>query len=61
MKQIYIVKGYIGDIKISQASFPLINVNTHLGITTAVVDASSLLGDEYKTVTVDLHAYNILD
>lgn len=61
MAQLYVIKGTIGKIKISHAAFPLIEINTNLGVTSALVDASDLLGNEYKKAQVIVESYKLLD
>jgi hypothetical protein len=61
-QRIRILKGIYNKIRISDSTFPLIKpVETVHGKTKATIDASSLLGDEYKVLQVDVEDYRILD
>lgn len=60
--RIRIIKGNFNKIKISDSTFPLIKpVETVFGKSTATIDASSLLGDEYKVLQVVVDTYQLLD
>lgn len=59
MKKITVVKGKIGKIKISNTTLPLFEINTTKGVTTALVDASEVLGVDYKRVTIDVEHYRL--
>jgi hypothetical protein len=61
-KRIRILKGMYNKIRISDSTFPILKpLETSYGKTVAVVDASSLLGDEYKIVKVEVEDYKLLD
>jgi hypothetical protein len=61
-QRIRILKGNHNKIKIADSTFPLLKpVETVLGKSKATIDASSLLGDEYKVLQVDVEDYRILD
>lgn len=61
-KRIRILKGMYNKIRISDSTFPILKpLETSYGKTVAVVDASSLLGDEYKNVKVEVENYKLLD
>jgi hypothetical protein len=61
-KRIRILKGTYAKIRISDATFPLLKpVETAYGKTKATIDASSLLGDEYKNLQVEVEDYRLLD
>jgi hypothetical protein len=59
MKKITILKGSIDNIKIANTTLPLYNIDTVNGVTSALVDASAVLGDEFKRVIVVLENYKI--
>jgi len=59
MKKITVVKGSIDNIKISNTTFPLFDISTTKGITIALVDASAILGDSFKRVTIIVDDYKI--
>ncbi len=61
-KRIRILKGMYNKIRISDSTFPILKpLETSYGKTVAIVDASSLLGDEYKIVKVEVEEYKLLD
>jgi hypothetical protein len=61
-KRIRILKGMYNKIRISDSTFPILKpLETSYGKTVAIVDASSLLGDEYKIVKVEVEDYKLLD
>lgn len=61
-KRIRILKGMYNKIRISDSTFPILKpLETSYGKTIAVVDASSLLGNEYKIVKVEVEDYKLLD
>jgi hypothetical protein len=61
-QRIRILKGMYNKIRISDSTFPILKpLETSYGKTIAVVDASSLLGDEYKIVKVEVEDYKLLD
>jgi hypothetical protein len=61
-KRIRILKGMYNKIRISDSTFPMLKpLETSYGKTIAVVDASSLLGNEYKNVKVEVENYKLLD
>ncbi len=61
-KRIRILKGMYNKIRISDSTFPILKpLETSYGKTVAIVDASSLLGDEYKIVKVEVENYKLLD
>jgi hypothetical protein len=57
MKKITIIKGKIDSIKISNTTFPLYDISTTNGVTTAIVDASAVLGDSFKRVAIIIDDY----
>lgn len=62
MQRIRILKGNYNKLKISDSTFPLLNeITTVNGKSKAIIDASSLLGDEYKVLQVEVEDYRILD
>jgi hypothetical protein len=61
-QRIRILKGNHNKIKISDSTFPLLKpIETTYGKSKATIDASSLLGDEYKVLSVDVDDYRILE
>jgi hypothetical protein len=61
-QRIRIIKGTYDKIKISNSTFPLLKpVETTYGKSKALVDASSLLGSDYKVLQVDVEDYQLLD
>lgn len=49
-------------IRISDSTFPLLkSVEITDGKSKATIDASSLLGDEYKVLQVEVEDYKLLD
>ncbi len=61
-KRIRILKGMYNKIRISDSTFPILKpLETSYGKTVAIVDASSLLGEEYKIVKVEVEDYKLLD
>jgi hypothetical protein len=61
-QRIRILKGMYNKIRISDSTFPILKpLETSYGKTIAVVDASSLLGHEYKIVKVEVEDYKLLD
>ena len=61
-KRIRILKGMYNKIRISDSTFPILKpLETSYGKTIAIVDASSLLGNEYKIVKVEVEDYKLLD
>jgi hypothetical protein len=60
--RIRILKGKYNKIRISDSTFPLLKpVETIHGTTKATIDASSLLGDDYKILQVEVEDYRLLD
>jgi hypothetical protein len=60
-KKINILKGRCGGIKISNSTFPLLkDVSEDKGVVTAQVDASSVLGNEFKNVLIEVEDYRLL-
>ena len=61
-KRIRILKGMYEKIRISDSTFPLLKpIETTHGKSKATIDASSLLGDEYKVLQVEVESYKLLD
>jgi hypothetical protein len=61
-KKIYVIRGYLDKIKVSNTGFDLIKpVKTTGGLSTAIVDASQLLGKDNKYSRVILEDYKLLD
>lgn len=61
-QRIRILKGIYNKIRISDSTFPLIKpIETIHGKTKATIDASSLLGAEYKILQVEVQDYRLLD
>lgn len=61
-KRIHILKGNYGKIRITDCVFMLLKpLDITKGITTAIVDASTLLGAEYAIVDVNVEDYKLLD
>jgi len=61
-KRIRILRGMYDKIRISDSTFPLLkDVETINGKSKATIDASSLLGDEYKVLQVEVESYKLLD
>jgi len=60
--KIYVIRGYLDKIRVSNTGFDLLKpVKTVGGLSTAVVDASQLLGDDNKYSRVVLEDYRLLD
>lgn len=58
---INIIKGTYRDLKILNTTFPLLKpVETLKGHATALVDASSVLGSDFKKIIVNLEDYKCL-
>lgn len=61
-QRIRILKGKYDKIKIADSTFPLLKpIETNYGKSKATIDASSLLGDEYKVLQVEVEDYLLLD
>lgn len=62
MDKIFVIKGvYSGKIKISNCTFTLLKPIEHsLGQVYATVDASNVLGDEYKAIKISVQDYKLL-
>jgi hypothetical protein len=61
-QRIRILKGVHDKIRISDSTFQLIKpIETVHGKTKATIDASSLLGDKYKILQVEVEDYRLLD
>jgi hypothetical protein len=61
-QRIRILKGMYNKIRISDSTFPLLKpVEITDGKSKATIDASSLLGDEYKVLQVEVEDYKLLD
>ena len=61
-KRIRILKGLYNKLRISDSTFTLIKpIEIVNGVTTATIDASSLLGDKYKILEVEIEYYQLLD
>jgi hypothetical protein len=59
---IHILKGNYGKIRITNCIFTMLKpLDITKGITTAIVDASSLLGAEYAIVAISVQDYKLLD
>lgn len=58
MKKITVIKGKLDNIRISNTTFPLYDINTTKGVTTALVDAS-ILGDSFKRVSIVVDDYKL--
>ena len=59
--KILVRKGYIDKIRISDCTFDLLTDIQYLsGIASTRVNASELLGSEYKNTTIVLHDYKVL-
>ena len=60
--RIHILKGNYGKIRISDCIFTMLKpLDITKGITTAIVDASSLLGADYAIVAINVQDYRLLD
>lgn len=60
MNKITVIKGNYKSFKISNTTFPLLKpVKTIKGESTALVDASSVLGDGFNCIVVNLEDYKI--
>lgn len=60
--RIRILKGNHGRIRISDCVFVLLKpLDITNGKTTAIVNASDLLGDEYSIVAINVEDYKMLD
>tara|TARA_R110002153_G_scaffold3244_2_gene15757 strand:+ start:3036 stop:3278 length:243 start_codon:yes stop_codon:yes gene_type:complete len=60
--KIYVIRGYLDKIRVSNTGFDLLKpVKTVGGLSTAVVDASQLLGNDNKYSRVVLEDYRLLD
>lgn len=61
-KKIYVIRGYLDKIRVSNTGFDLIKpVKTIGGLSTAIVDASQLLGSDNKYSRVVLEDYKLLE
>lgn len=61
-QRIRILKGAYNKLRILDSTFPLVKpVETKLGRTKATIDASSLLGDDYKVLQVEVEEFRLLD
>jgi hypothetical protein len=61
-KKIKILKGTIASYKISNTTLPLVRpVELYQGNAQALVDASQIFGDEFKSVIVNLQDYQCID
>jgi len=59
--KILIIKGNIGSVRISNTTLPLLQpVDVHHQQASAIVDASSVLGDQFKRCTINLHLYRLI-
>lgn len=60
-QQINIIKGTYRNLKILNTTFPLLKpVDVIKGHATALVDASTVLGSDFKKITVNLEDYKCL-
>lgn len=60
-KQINVIKGAYRNLKIMNTTFPLLKpVEVIGGYATAIVDASSILGNDHKKITISLEDYKCL-
>ena len=60
-KKINVLKGTYKTLKIVNTTFPLLKpVEIYKGHATALIDASSILGDGHKSITVNLEDYKCL-
>jgi|TARA_R110000737_G_scaffold335613_1_gene354516 hypothetical protein len=60
--KIYVIRGYLDKIRVSNTGFDLLKpVKTVGGLSTAIVDASQLLGNDNKYSRVVLEDYRLLD
>jgi hypothetical protein len=58
--KITVIKGSYKKLKISNTTFTLLApVRVDKGITTALVDASAVLGADYKRILVDIEDYRV--
>lgn len=56
--KITVIKGKYKNFKISNTTFPLLKpVETFRGHSTALIDASSILGEDFTRITVELEDY----
>lgn len=56
--KITIIKGTYKNFKISNTTFPLLRpVNINKGYSTALIDASNILGEDFKKILVSLEDY----
>ena len=61
-QRIKILKGSYDKIRISDSTFPLLApLDYFYGKAKATVDASSLLGEDFKIIQVDVEDYVVLD
>lgn len=61
MKKITVIKGTYNKLKISNTTFPLLKpVQVDKGEATALVDASSILGDDFNKITIGLEDYRVV-
>jgi hypothetical protein len=61
-QRIRILKGNYNKIRIADSTFPLLKpIETTYGKSKATIDASTLLGSEYKVLSVDVEDYRILE
>jgi hypothetical protein len=59
--KIRVLKGKYNDIKIKDCIFPIHKpVMYENGLATAEVDASSILGDDYKKIVIQLNDYKLV-
>jgi hypothetical protein len=61
-KKIYVIKGYLDKVRVSNTGFTLLKpVAVNSGRATATVDASQLFGAGSKIAKVELEDYRLLD
>jgi len=59
--KINVIKGKYKNFKISNTTFPLLKpVETFKGHSTALIDASNILGEEFKRILIELEDYKCL-
>jgi hypothetical protein len=61
-KKIYVIKGYLDKVRVSNTGFTLLKpVTVNSGRAIATVDASQLFGAGSKIAKVELEDYRLLD
>jgi len=60
-QRIHVLKGKYDNIKIANSVFTLLKpLESNYGKTKATIDASKLLGDNYKAIQIEIEDYQLL-